>query len=102
MDSLRKTYCPPARGYIAASSPYVRAPRIVTTPDTTHAISNQNGEFTVREMSAETMKMPEPIIDPATSIVASVSVSALTNSRDDGAVDSAVAVVDVKAVRGLV
>jgi hypothetical protein len=48
------------------------------------------------------MKMPEPIIDPATSIVASVSVSALTNSRDDGAVDSAVAVVDVKAVRGLV
>jgi hypothetical protein len=28
--------------------------------------------------------MPDPIIDPATSIVASVSVSALTNSRDDG------------------
>src|SRR2546423_3740806 len=96
MDSLRKTYCPPARGYIAASSPYVSAPRIVTTPETTHAISSQKGELTVREMSAETMKMPEPIIEPATSIVASVSVSALTNSRDDGAV-SAVAVVDVKA-----
>jgi hypothetical protein len=98
MDSRRNTYCPPARGYIAASSPYVSAPRIVTTPETTHAISNQNGELTLREMSAETMNMPEPIIDPATSIVASVSVSALTNSRDEGAVDSAVAVVDVKAV----
>jgi len=100
MDSRRKTYCPPARGYIAASSPYVSAPRMVTTPDTTHAMSSQKGEFTVREMSAATMKMPEPIIDPATSIVASVNVSALTNSRDDGAVDSAVAVVDVKAFPG--
>src|SRR5206468_7228731 len=98
MDSRRKTYCPPARGYIAASSPYVSAPRIVTTPETTHAMRSQNGELTLREMSAETMKMPEPIIDPATSIVASVSVSALTNSRDDGAVVSAVAVVDVKAL----
>src|SRR5256885_15121916 len=97
MDSRRKTYWPPARGYIAASSPYASAPKIVTTPETTHAIGSQKGELTVRAMSAETMKMPEPIIDPATSIVASVSVSALTNSRDEGAVDSAVAVVDVKS-----
>jgi hypothetical protein len=29
------------------------------------------------------MKIPDPIIEPATSIVASVSVIALTNSRDD-------------------
>ena len=43
------------------------------------------------------MKMPEPIIEPATSIVASVSVIALTNSRDDGGV-SAVAVVVVNAL----
>src|SRR5437868_10286178 len=49
-------------------------------------------------MSAETMKMPEPIIEPATSIVASVSVSALTNSRDDVAVSAPVAVVAVKAL----
>src|SRR5256714_9447832 len=96
MDSRRKTYCPPARGYIAASSPSESAPKIVITPVTIHAISSQKGEPTVREISAETMKMPDPIIEPATSIVASVSVSALTNSRDDGAV-SAVAVVDVKA-----
>jgi hypothetical protein len=41
------------------------------------------------------MNIPEPIIDPATSIVASVSVKALTNSRDAGGV-SAVDVVVVK------
>src|SRR6266480_2657612 len=92
MDSRRNTYWPPARGYMAAS-----APKIVTTPETIHAMSSQKGELTVREISAETMKMPEPIIEPATSIVASVSVSALTNSRDDGAV-SAVAVVLVNAL----
>src|ERR1700693_1229585 len=64
---------------------------MVTTPETTHAMSSQKGELTVRLISADTMKMPDPIIEPATSMVASVSVSALTNSRDDGAV-SAVAV----------
>jgi len=100
MDSRRKTYWPPARGYIAASSPYESAPKIVITPVTIHAISSQKGEFTVREMSAETMKMPEPIIEPATSIVASVSVSALTNSRDDVAVAAPVSVVAVKALLG--
>src|SRR5216110_1342485 len=97
MDSRRKTYWPPARGYIAASSPYESAPKIVITPVAIHAISSQKGELTVREISAETMKMPDPIIEPATSIVASVSVSALTNSRDDGAV-SAVAVVVANAL----
>src|SRR5512132_2703890 len=70
---------------------------MVTTPEATHAISSQKGELTVREISAETMKIPEPIIEPATSIVASVSVSALTNSRDAGAV-SAVAVVVANAL----
>src|SRR6266542_677026 len=79
--SRRKTYWPPARGYIAASSPYARAPNIVTIPATTQASSSHSGEPTVRPMSAETMKMPEPIIDPATSIVASVRVIALTNPR---------------------
>src|ERR1700680_3724689 len=96
MDSRRNTYCPPARGYMAASSPYASAPKMVTTPETIHAISSQNGEMTVREISAEKMKIPDPIIEPATSIVASVSVSALTNSRDDGV--SVVAVVLVNAL----
>src|SRR6266480_6634173 len=66
-------------------------------PETIHAISSQKGELTARDISAETMKIPDPIIEPATSIVASVSVSALTNSRDDGAV-SAVAVVVANAL----
>src|ERR1700737_4671372 len=95
MDSRRNTYWPPARGYIAASSPYASAPRIVTIPATIHAISSQKGEPTVRLMSAETMKIPDPIIEPATSMVASVSVIALTKARDDGGV-SDVAVVVVK------
>src|SRR6476469_2458476 len=41
---------------------------------------SQKGDWTWRAMSAETRKIPEPIIDPATSIVASVNVSAFTNS----------------------
>ena len=39
-------------------------------------------------MLAETMKMPDPIIDPATSIVASVRVIALTNPVPDCGVAS--------------
>src|ERR1051325_4173503 len=80
MDSRRKTYCPPARGNIAASSPYASAPSSVMMPVRIHATSTNQGEWTLRPMSAETMKIPEPIIEPATSIVASVSVMALTNS----------------------
>src|SRR5512141_15028 len=85
MDSLRKMDCPPARGYIAASSPYASAPSMVMTPAATHASMSQSGDPTVREISAETMKMPDPIMDPATSIVASVSVRALTNPPEDAA-----------------
>jgi hypothetical protein len=61
----------------------------VITPVTIHAASSQNGEPRLRAMLAETMKMPDPIIEPATSIVASVSVIALTNSGlpDVGFVD---------------
>src|SRR5438309_7755656 len=48
-------------------------------PDSTHAIIIQSGDGSPRAMLAETMKMPDPTIDPATSIVASVRVIALTN-----------------------
>src|SRR3954467_9869044 len=64
---------------------------MVTMPDTTHAMSSHSGEPTDLEISAETMKIPEPIIEPATSMVASVSVNALTNSRDDVAVSAPLA-----------
>ena len=42
---------------------------------TTQVTSSQPAEPTWRAMSAETMKIPEPIIDPATSIVESRSPS---------------------------
>src|SRR5882724_1467119 len=41
------------------------------TPVAAQTIRSQKGEPTCRAISAETMKMPEPIIDPATIMVAS-------------------------------
>ena len=38
-----------------------------------HEASSQPGLPTLRDISADTMKMPEPIIDPATSMVESNS-----------------------------
>ncbi len=52
---------------------------IVSTPVTAQTTSSQPEEPTSRAMSAETMKMPEPIIEPATSIVESSKPSPLTN-----------------------
>src|SRR6185436_14633520 len=69
--SRRKTYCPPARGHIAASSAQHSAPVIVSTPASAHAASSHPGEPTSRDDSAEVMKMPDPIIDPTTIVVAS-------------------------------
>src|ERR1700674_5513406 len=69
--SRRKTYCPPARGIIAASSAQHSAPVIVSTPASAHAAKSHPGAPTSAADFAETMKMPEPIIDPITIIVAS-------------------------------
>src|SRR5215470_6000645 len=69
--SLRNTYCPPARGHIAASSAQQRAPVMVSTPASAQAASSQPGDPTSREDSADVMKMPEPIIEPTTIVVAS-------------------------------
>ena len=49
------------------------------SPESTHASIIHIGEGTPRAMLADTMKIPDPIIDPATSIVASVRDIALTN-----------------------
>ena len=43
---------------------------IVITAVTSHAVISSAGEPSVRDMSAETMKMPDPIIDPMTIAVA--------------------------------
>ena len=78
--SRRKTYCPPALGIAAASSPYDSAPATVISPVTTQIISSPPGEFICRAMSADTMKIPEPIMEPTTSMVASSSDSPRLNS----------------------
>src|ERR1044072_420960 len=69
--SRRNTYCPPARGHIAASSAQQRAPVIVSTPASAQATSSQPGDPTSREDSADVMKIPDPIIEPTTIVVAS-------------------------------
>ena len=43
----------------------------MSTPATSQATSSQPGLPTLRAMSADTMKMPEPIIEPTTTIVES-------------------------------
>src|SRR6185436_15359448 len=77
--SRRYTYWPPAFGIIAASSPYESAAVRVSNPVTIQTTSNHPGEPTWRAMIDETMKIPEPIIDPATSIVESNNPSPLTS-----------------------
>src|SRR6185503_9503080 len=77
--SLRKTYWPPARGHIAANSAQQSAPVIVRTPASAHAINNHPGEPTSLDDSAEVMKIPEPIIEPTTIMVASSSPNPRTN-----------------------
>src|ERR1044072_8368297 len=77
--SLRNTYWPPARGHIAASSAQQSAPVMVSTPGLATAISSQRGEPTSRDDSAETIKIPDPIIDPTTIMVASSRLSSRTS-----------------------
>src|SRR2546427_399421 len=54
------------------------------TPVTSQTTSSQPEEPTVRAMSALTMKMPDPIMDPMTIIVESRSPSSRLNSRPAG------------------
>ena len=61
----------PARGIIAASSPYDNAAATVSTPVITHESNSQPELPTSRAIDDDTIKMPDPIIDPATSIVES-------------------------------
>src|SRR5438034_1119135 len=54
------------------------APVIVSTPAITHASKSHPGAPLKRADSADVMKMPEPIIDPITIMVASIGPSART------------------------
>src|SRR3954467_7892184 len=64
------------------------------TLERTQASTSHMGEGTPRAMLAEVMKMPDPIIDPATSIVASVRVIAFTKPGLDPTSDCGVASVE--------
>src|SRR6185312_1928856 len=64
-------YIPPACGIMAESSPYESAPAMVSAPAIAHATSNHPGLPISRAISDETMKIPEPIITPITSMVES-------------------------------
>src|SRR5438067_2676158 len=63
---------------MVASSAQQSAPVIVIKPATAHANSNQPGAPINRADSADVMKMPEPIIEPITIIVASTGPRART------------------------
>src|SRR6476619_2150047 len=51
-------------------------------PVIAHTTSSHPADPTNRPISAETMKTPDPIIDPATSMVESSKPSCLTNPSD--------------------
>jgi hypothetical protein len=68
---------------MVASSEQHNAPVMVNKPATVHARRSQPGAPLIRDDSADTMKMPEPIIEPITIIVASIGPSART-SLDGG------------------
>jgi hypothetical protein len=64
------------------------------TLERTQASTSHIGDGTPRAMLAEVMKIPDPIIDPATSIVASVRDIAFTKPADATASDCGVASVE--------
>ncbi|HJY53030.1 MAG TPA: hypothetical protein VKD89_03315 [Candidatus Udaeobacter sp.] len=51
---------------------------IVSKPASAHASNNQPGAPLNRDVSAEVIKIPEPIIEPMTIMVASIGPSART------------------------
>src|ERR1700756_1563064 len=71
---------------MVASSEQQSAPVIVSSPATAQARSNQPGAPLNRDDSADVIKIPEPIIEPITIMVASIGPSARTRPalRGDG------------------
>ena len=65
-----------------ANSEQQSAPVIVINPATNHASNNHPGAPINRADSAEVMKIPDPIIDPITIIVASNGPRARTRLVD--------------------
>src|SRR5690348_13826934 len=68
---------------MVASSEQHNAPVMVSKPASAQARSSQPGAPLNREDSADTIKIPEPIIEPITIIVASTGPSARTRPVAD-------------------
>src|SRR5882724_4455631 len=69
---------------MVASAEQHNATVMVNRPATAHARSNQPGAPLSRDDSAEVIKIPEPIIEPITIIVASIGPSARTRPDPRG------------------
>ena len=74
---------------------------MVRNPVTSQAPISSAGESTRREISADTIKMPEPIMEPMTSVVALVSPNPLTNSLSPEASDTVFSSVANEPLSGL-
>src|SRR5688572_1764115 len=68
-----KTYSPPARGQMAASSAYVRAPAMESSPATTQTAITRPGEPTLQVITRDLRKTPVPITLPTTMEVAAIT-----------------------------
>src|SRR6266566_7667333 len=73
---------------MAANSAQHNAPVIVRTPASAHATSNQPGDPINREDSAEVIKMPEPIMEPTTIMLASITPRPRTSFGEEPATAS--------------
>src|SRR5205823_2494944 len=64
------TYTPPVRGYIAESSAKVNAPASAITAPSTQPPTNRGTEGTRDATTAGVRKIPEPMVEPATTAIA--------------------------------
>lgn len=68
-------YCPPDLGNMPDSSAKASAPSRVMTPAMSQDSNSHPPPAVVRAMSALTMNMPEPIMDPATRNTPSINLN---------------------------
>ena len=69
---LKKMYCPPVSGNMAATSALLIAPNSVMIPAPIQTAINISGEPTCDAMVAGFMKIPEPIRQPTTIDIAAL------------------------------
>src|SRR5437773_633988 len=91
-------YGPPACGIIAATSPRHNAPVMVINPASSQTTINHPGDPTSRDDSADTMKMPLPIIEPTTIVMLSTRVNPRTSEEPSSAAARSVLFVSTRAL----